>query len=173
MSFDSRWFVAFALTLLMNGSLAFAQDATISPKPKVTSFGNWSVLCPPVGDTSGVPCAMQLSMVDKKRKMAVILWRVGFNKKQQLMFDLITPTEVFIDKGVRISFGKAKALVLPYVSCGLRGCESRAAVSKDLIAVMKTSNQAVIGLAPSNGKSLQLKLDVSGLGAALAAIGVK
>jgi invasion protein IalB len=151
---------------------AFAEGAKSPPKPKVTAYGNWSVLCPPDGDTSGVPCAMQLSMVDKKRKVAVIVWRVGFNKKQELLFDLVTPTEIMIKSGVRLAIGKSKAVTLPYVSCGLRGCESRLKVSDELIVAMKSAKQAVLTLAPTNGKMLQLKLNIDGLSEAMTAIGV-
>jgi invasion protein IalB len=172
MILNSLRYIATVSFLLLALHPAIAQDSKSAPKPNVTSYGVWSVLCPPDGDTSGVPCAMQLSMIDKKRKVSVILWRIGFNKKSELLFDLVTPTEVIIKNGVRISFGKA-AVTLPYLSCGLRGCESRVAVSPAIIAAMKSAKQAQLTLAPTNGKLLQLKLDVTGLGKALAAIGAQ
>jgi invasion protein IalB len=172
MIFDSRLICAAALAGFLTSGMAEAETPAKALKPNLKTFGNWSVLCPPVGDTSGVPCATQLSMVDKKRKVAVIVWRIGFNKKKELLFDLVTPTEVMIKEGVRLTIGKGKAMVVPYVSCGLRGCESRTKVSGEIIAAMKSASQVAITLAPTNGKTLQLKLDVKGLSAALAAIGV-
>jgi invasion protein IalB len=172
MILNSRKVISVLTGLFLASGVATAQEAKAPPKPNVKAYGNWSVLCPPDGDTSGVPCAMQLSMVDKKRKVAVIVWRIGFNKKGELLFDLGTPTEVMIKDGVRLSIGKSKPIRLAYVSCGLRGCESRAKVGGELIAAMKTAKQATLTLAPTNGKTLQINLDVSGLGAALAVIGV-
>ncbi len=155
-------------------SLAFADDpapAVQPPQGKLTHFGNWIVLCPPDGDTSGVRCAAQFSLVDKKRKIPVIVWRIGFNKKQTMVMDMVTPTEVFIAKGVRLAIGKSAAIILPYVSCGLRGCQSNISIPPELLAAMKLSKDAILILAPTNGKILQLKLDVSGLGEALSALG--
>jgi invasion protein IalB len=172
MIFDSRLICAAALAGFLATGMAQAETPAKGPKPNIQTFGNWSVLCPPVGDTSGVPCATQLSMVDKKRKVAVIVWRIGFNKKKELLFDIVTPIEVMIKEGVRLSFGKSKAIVVPYVSCGLRGCESRTKVNMEVIAAMKSASQVALTLAPTNGKTLQLKLDVKGLSDALAAIGV-
>lgn len=157
-------------------SFAWSQNAPATAQPpqgKLSHFGNWIVLCPPDGDKSGVRCAAQFSLVDKKRKVPVIVWRIGYNKKQDLVMDMVTPTEVFIAKGVRLAIGKAPAVILPYVSCGLRGCQSNLSIEPDLLAAMKVSKDAILILAPTNGKILQLKLDVSGLGDALTALGAQ
>lgn len=164
------------LMFLSLPSFASAQNAPAAAKPpqgKLSHFGNWIVLCPPEGDASGVRCAAQFSLVDKKRKIPVIVWRIGFNKKQVLLMDMMTPTEVFIAQGVRLAVGKSPAVTLPYVSCGLRGCQSTFSITPELLSAMKVSKDAILILAPTNGKLLQLKLDVSGLGDALTALGVQ
>ncbi len=165
-----------SLFFIMLPVLAWSQNAPATAQPpqgKLSHFGNWIVLCPPDGDKSGVRCAAQFSLVDKKRKIPVIVWRIGFNKKQALVMDMVTPTEVFLAKGVRLAIGKAPAITLPYVSCGLRGCQSNFAVTPELITAIKGSKIAILILAPTNGKLLELKLDVSGLDEALAALGAQ
>jgi invasion protein IalB len=84
--------------------------------------------------------------------------------------DMVTPTEVFIAKGVRLAIGKNPAITLPYVSCGLRGCQSSLTIAPELLAGVKGATSAILILAPTNGKNLQLKLDVTGLGGAVAAL---
>ncbi len=150
-----------------------AQDATQAEpaeKGKLSKFGNWIVLCPPDGDVSGARCAAQFSLIDKKRKLAVIVWRIGFNKQKKLAMDMVTPTEVFIAKGVRVAIGKNPAIILPYVSCGLRGCQSTTTITPELMAGIKGATSAILILAPTNGKNLQLKLDITGLGGAVDAL---
>jgi invasion protein IalB len=162
--------VLVCLTLLNS---AHAQDATKpvpTEKGKLSKFGNWIVLCPPDSDTTGARCAAQFSLIDKKRKLAVIVWRIGFNKQKKLAMDMVTPTEVFITKGVRVAIGKNPAITLPYVSCGLRGCQSSLIVTPELMASIKGATSAILILAPTNGKSLQLKLDITGLNGAVAAL---
>ena len=168
--------LAISLLLVSLPSFAWSQNAPAVAQPsqgKLSHFGNWIVLCPPDGDKSGVRCAAQFSLVDKKRKVPMIVWRIGYNKKQTLVMDMVTPTEVFLAQGVRLAIGKAPAVTLPYVSCGLRGCQSNLAVPPELLTAIKGSKVAILILAPTNGKLLQLKLDVSGLDEALTALGAQ
>jgi invasion protein IalB len=147
---------------------AFAQDVPAKQvigskaKPKVTTFGNWSLICPPDGDTSAAHCFGQLSLINQKQKAAVVVWRVGFDKNRKLLTDMITPTEVFVAPGVQLTVGAA-TINLPYVSCGLQGCQSRVLVDAKMLGAMKTAQEGSISLAATNGKKLQLKLKVSGL----------
>ena len=171
MRFMCQVFVVLACLVFSNFS--HAQDATQAEpteKGKLSKFGNWIVLCPPEGDASGARCAAQFSLIDKKRKLAVIVWRIGFNKQKKLAMDMVTPTEVFIAKGVRVAIGKNPAITLPYVSCGLRGCQSSLTIPPELLAGIKSATSAILILAPTNGKNLQLKLDITGLGGAVAAL---
>lgn len=167
-----RYLIAVLLCFTFIGFVQ-GQDAAKLPQGKVTRYGNWIVLCPPDGDTSGIRCAAQFSLIDSKRKMAVVVWRIGFTKRQKLSMDMVSPTEVFITKGVRLAIGKLPAITMPYVSCGLRGCQSNLAVPPELLTAIKGSKVAILILAPTNGKLLQLKLDVSGLDEALTALGAQ
>jgi invasion protein IalB len=169
--FTSRFFAFFLL--LIFSSFAQAQDAAkapTAPPSNIKTFGNWTVVCPPADNTSAVRCAAQFTLVDKKRKLAVIVWRIGFNKQQKLGMDLVTPTEVFIAKGVKLAIGKTPAITLPYVSCGLQGCQSATPIDANLLTVLKGANSATLSLAATNGKTLQLKLAINGLNEALAAV---
>jgi invasion protein IalB len=156
------------------GPQAFAQDASKAPpKPpgRMSTFGNWTVICPPAGDKSGARCVAQLSLIDSKRKMVLVAWRIGYNKDQKLLTDMVTPTEVFITPGVQLAFGKAPPLKLAYVSCGLQGCVSRVLIDSATLEILKKTATVTLSLAATNQKVLQLKLNTTGIGDALKAIG--
>jgi invasion protein IalB len=156
------------------GPQVFAQDTKkAAPKPpgKISTFGSWTVICPPVGDKSGARCMAQLSLVDSKRKLVLVGWRIGYNKDNKLLIDMITPTEVFITPGVKLAFGKAPPLKLPYVSCGLQGCISRVLIDGAMLENLKKAKTVTVSLAATNEKVLQLKLNTTGIGDALKAIG--
>jgi invasion protein IalB len=156
------------------GPQAFAQDTgktAKAPSAKVGKFGNWTVICPPAGDKSGARCVAQLSLIDSKRKMVLVAWRIGYGKDNKFMTDIVTPTEVFIAPGVRLEFGKAPPLTLPYVSCGLQGCLSRKMIDSATLQSLKKITSVSLSLAATNGKILQLKLDTAGIDQALKAIG--
>jgi invasion protein IalB len=174
--FDSFKILRLAIVLLGLISLAqcgFAQDAKkakAAAPSKIEKFGNWTVICPPVGDKSGARCVAQFVLADAKRKTMLVSWRIGYNKEQLLVIDLVTPTEVFVGPGVQIIVGAGAPLKLPYVSCGVQGCLSRLPIDAGMMARLRATPTATIAVAGTNRKILQLKLDMTGLSEALTAI---
>jgi invasion protein IalB len=166
--------VAFlALGLVSFVGMSLAQDAVKAAPAvpsKIVKFGNWTVICPPVGDKSGARCVAQFVLADSKRKIILVSWRIGYNKEKLLVIDLVTPTEVFVAPGVQIAIGKSAPLKLPYVSCGLQGCLSRLPIDAAALQKLSASPTATIAVAGTNRKVLQLKLNMTGLAEALKAI---
>jgi invasion protein IalB len=144
--------------------------AAIQVKPVVSTYGNWQVACPPVGDTTGVRCFAELSVIDPKRKIAVVDLRIGYNQQQALLADLQTPAEVLVAPGATLSLGGGAQLKLAYVSCGVVGCRSAALLKPDFLKAAKAAQEAIVSVVAINGKVLQVKLKINGIAEALAAI---
>jgi invasion protein IalB len=168
LKFHRVLFACFALTFIAGTGLA--QDSSKAPKKqpgKTSKFGNWAVVCPPAGDKSGARCVAQLSLIDSKRKIVLVAWRIGLDKSQKLLTDMVTPTDVLIAPGVSLLVGKGPVVKMPYVSCGLQGCLSRTFVNATMLDNLKNTTAATVVLAANNGKALKLKLDTTGVGDAL------
>lgn len=161
--------VSFAICTGLAGSAAAQDNLTAATPPlgKVVKFNNWTVLCPTTTDKSGSKCIAQLALIDSKRKIILVTWRIGYSKDRALLADVVTPSEVFIPPGVRLDYGKNQSVTLAYVSCGLQSCLSRIALSDDLIQKLSKASDVTISLAGTNRKMLQLKINATGLGDAL------
>jgi invasion protein IalB len=173
-SFTLRRALVFGAVMVWFAGLAQAQNARKTApvlKGTISQVGNWTVFCPPVDDRSGVRCAARLSLIDKQRKIPVIVWRIGFNKEQKMLMDLVTPTDVTLSKGVRLTVGRSTPVTLPYISCGSQGCLSRIAVEKKLLNSMANAENATLAVTTKNGKAMHMKINAKGLAAALKAIG--
>ena len=170
----STQLAAFALsTVMLAGGNALAQTAkpAAKPKPKVTAFGNWRVVCPP-DKTSKVPCFARLTVTDTKRKINLVNWTIGFNKSGKPLMEVVSPVDVVIAPGVQIALTPGKALKLPYLTCGVRGCMSRVEVDKGLLAMLKAANSAKISISATNGKRINFDLKMTGSAKAITALGL-
>lgn len=165
-------------------SLAVAQSETqIPPEPTVEKtdlakpapgtvkkFGSWAVTCPAAGDSTGARCYARMDVIDEKRKVAVISWVVGYNKDQKMLMDVLTPTDVLIDFGMKLTIDTSQPIKLPYISCGLNGCLSRTLIDKPTFGLLQKAKFCSLTILGTNGKEVQIKIKSNGISQAMAAI---
>lgn len=152
-----------------NGKADKAKPADVDTQ----KFGSWVVSCPTAGDKSGARCFARLTVIDEKRKVVLINWLIGYNKDQQLLMDVLTPTEVDIAYGLNLTLDKSKPLKLPYISCGLKGCISRTLIDQPTFENLRKAKLATISILSTNNKEVKMKIEPVGLPDAMAAISIR
>ena len=141
----------------------------VNAKRTTTSvtYNGWVVRCVTKDAKAKEKCTARFTVINKKSKKTLLLWLVGYNKKNVLMTELLTPNNVLIEPGVELLIDKKLPVKTLYHSCGPRGCWSRLVMSKKLRARLAKAKTVSVKVATRNGKIINFNIGFKGFAKAL------
>jgi len=165
---------AAALTALV-ASPAYAQkisdlsteEAAPIVDPKVTKYGDWSVLCESDGSSA---CAMTQLGRDTEGFPAIefIVRKVEEEDakiegiKIVAVADIITPLGVLLEFGLRLKIDGEEERGALFRICKKQGCLVREPLSEDVIASLKKGNKAVVTVAAEGAGAIDIDISLAG-----------
>lgn len=159
---------------------ALAQESTKSDAKKAaptqvttttTTFDNWTVVCSRTADQKSASCGASYKVINSQNQSVLLVWLFGRNAKGDKMTEFRTLTDVLIEPGVGITLEEGDPLTANYVSCGTNGCQASLALTDDMIERLRKTKSATVAMTRLDGKQVQFKMDVAGMGQALKALG--
>ena len=170
---------ATALGLLLTPALAQETTKTDNKKQQAptqvttttTTFNNWTVVCSRTAEQKSANCGASYRVVNTQNQSVLLVWLFGRNAKGDKMTEFRTLTDVQIEPGVGIALEEGDPLRANYVSCATNGCQASLALDDDAIERLRSTKSATVSMTRLDGKVVQFKMDVAGMGAALKALG--
>jgi invasion protein IalB len=130
------------------------------------NYDGWVVTCVSTNASKGEACSANFRLADKEKKNILMTWLVGFNNKQVMMSELVTPTNVLIAPGVELIIGEAKPIKILYNACGTRGCKSSFPMSKKVQASFAKAKKVSVKFVRLDGRAVSFGLAFQGFGRA-------
>ncbi|WP_421694430.1 invasion associated locus B family protein [Aestuariivirga sp.] len=147
------------------------QTAPTQVTTTTTTFNNWTVVCSRTAEQKSANCGASYRVVNTQNQSVLLVWLFGRNAKGDKMTEFRTLTDVLIEPGVGIALEEGDPLRASYVSCATSGCQASLALDDDAIERLRTTKSATVSMTRLDGKEVQFKMDVAGMGAALKALG--
>lgn len=137
-----------------------------------TTHGGWTVSCTEGGDMPARVCSAEFRVVNKENQALVLIWLLGRNAEGQLLSEFVTPSNVMIKPGVSVTLDGEKATSAEYVYCtNNQGCRAAMDLPPRLIRSLRQAAKATIGIALSDGRPLEIGIELNGLGDVLTGLG--
>ncbi|MDF2998880.1 MAG: Invasion associated locus family protein [Xanthobacteraceae bacterium] len=151
-------------------AVAPAQPST-PVRTETIVYDNWVVTCrDTVGKSSKRNCSAVMQISNKKTNKSIFVWQIGQDQDGKAVFGVRTPLGVKVQEGVQLSVGTGKPRKIDFVACAQNGCDARGpfddAFAKELVA----ASEATAAFVLADGKTVNLKLPLTGIDKALPAI---
>jgi invasion protein IalB len=122
------------------------------------TFGSWIVNC--VEDNNQQKsCSLRTRAMTQEKKVAFI-WNVGMVDKQ-LKSQLLVPSGVSLQEGVRFSIGTASPTTIVYNTCGPNFCSADLPLDTALLTKIKAAQKASVNFVTGAKKLVQIELDIT------------
>ncbi len=153
------------------GQPAAPAQPTAPVRTETIVYDNWVVTCrDTVGKSSKRNCSAVMQISNKKTKQSVFVWQIGQDNDGKAVFAVRTPLGVRVQDGVQLTVGNGKPRKVDFVLCEQRGCNARGpfddAFAKELVA----GTEATAAFTLADGKTVNLKLPLTGIDKALPAL---
>ena len=129
-----------------------AAEATQPPGPyAAATFGNWEIICTPMGE--GVPesCEMYQLLLDEQASplAEISIAALPLGAEFAAGATVTTPLETFLPTGLGFRIGEAETMrIEPFRVCTVVGCIVRMGLSVEEIDAMKAGADATLTIAP-------------------------
>jgi invasion protein IalB len=175
--------LALAFALALASGPAAAQDsadakkkapepaASSGPDATTATFGDWSIICAPRGDSPDRNC--QINSAVMLRNQTAPFARIGIvrgGKDKPYRLIALIPVNVTTQAPVKIAVDSGKSeVILPLRSCVPGGCLADAELGKDLLQTLRTPAKAPgqLTVVDAAGKAASVSFSLRGLDAAL------
>lgn len=135
------------------------------------TFGDWIHICEERAADGQRRCAISQQLSDANTKRDIFMWRIAQNGEGGLVSTWITPEGVLLYRGVTITLGTPRPIVVPFETC-LRGrCRASANLSEDVVKAFEAAEEVMATIVRADGRSLTLPISVKGLAEGLSALG--
>lgn len=134
-------------------------------------YDNWVVTCrDTVGKSSKRNCSATMQISNKKTRQSLFVWQIGQDSDGKPVFAVRTPLGVKVQDGVQLSVGNGKPRKVDFVLCEQRGCDARGPFDDGFAKELVAGNEATAAFVLANGKTVNLKLPLTGIDKALPAL---
>ena len=157
------------------GEMKVAQATTKSNKKSVpqgkttttsANYDGWVVTCVTSGTVKKEICSAIFKLANKEKKAILMTWLIGFNNKNVMMSEIVTPTDVMIAPGLEIIADDKKPVKVLYTACGTRGCKSSFPMTKKLRASLAKAKKVSLKFIRIDGRTVSINLEFQGFGKA-------
>jgi len=132
------------------------------------TVGDWLYRCWEFSGDVGVRCSAVQQVVEKSSKAVLLRWTIGQDEKGGLVGEWLTPTNIFVNRGVMLADVVEKPLTLPFTSCGSGYCRAVATLAPDFMQTLGTAETVSLTYYPLDGGPQTVRPSTKGLSAALA-----
>jgi len=132
------------------------------------AIGDWLYRCWEFPESAGVKCSAVQQVVEESSKAVLLRWTIGQDEKGGLVGEWLTPTNVFVDRGVMLADVLEKPLTLPFASCSSGYCRAVANLASDFTQTLGNAPKVSIIYHPLDGGPLTVRPSTNGLSTALA-----
>lgn len=136
-----------------------------------TRHGGWTVVCSRAAGQEADNCNASFRVINNQNKANLLVWLFGFNAQGEKLIEFRTLTEVLIQPGVVVEIPDGEPLRASYVSCGTSGCQATLTLDDGMIESLKAATTATISMTRTDGKVIQMKMEIPGIDLALRDIG--
>lgn len=150
---------------------AQAADAQAAAKKVTeTQYGPWVYSCVDVPEGAPKDCVARLALRDKNRNVTVLNWLLGYNKDRELLMEIITPVDVLIAPGLKMSIGDGQAQGFAYLSCAPAGCLTRIRPEAQMLDELRQAKNVKLTIETPAGKAITFSVEVTGIAESLDAL---
>jgi invasion protein IalB len=153
------------------GDAQTAAPAAGSVTTTTTRHNGWTVVCSRSDGQEADSCSANYRVMNSKTQANLFVWLLGRNAKGEKLAEFRTLTEVLIRPGVVIRLEEGDPLRADYVSCGAAGCQATLVLDLDTVERLMAAKTVTIDMTRTDGQIIQMKMDVSGIDAALTDLG--
>ena len=120
-----------------------------------------------VGDVVGAEGLEFQQVLEESSKAVLLRWTIGQGEKGGLIGEWLTPTNVFVNRGVMLADVAEKPLTLPFASCSSGYCRAVANLAPDFTQTLEKAETVSLTYYPLDSGPLTLRPSTKGLSTAL------
>ena len=132
------------------------------------AIGDWLYRCWEFPAEVGVKCSAVQQVMEESSKAVLLRWTIGQDEKGGLVGEWLTPTNVFVNRGLVLAQITEKPLTLPFTSCSSGYCRAVANLAPDFAQSLGKAEKVRITYDRLDGGPLTVNPSTNGLSAALA-----
>jgi invasion protein IalB len=132
------------------------------------AIGDWLYRCWEFPGDVGVKCSAVQQVIEESSKAALLRWTIGQDEKGGLVGEWLTPTNVFVNRGITLADVTEKPLMLPFASCSAGFCRAVANLAPDFVQTLGKAEKVSITYYRLEGGPLAVSPSPKGLSSVLA-----
>lgn len=146
------------------------QPATGNEAPAQV-FGDWHLRCRPFQEGGPDTCILLQNLINPEKQQPLMQIAAGLWPPDKARGMIVTlPLGVTLPPGIQIKVDNNQMAAVPFVQCGMNGCQAHVALDDNLIQAMKAGLQGMVSFKDPANRPVQIPFSLKGFTAGIAAI---
>lgn len=140
-------------------------------EPPAQIFGDWHLRCRPFQEGGPESCILLQNLINPEKKQPLMQIAAGLWPPEKARGMIITlPLGVTLPPGIQVKIDNVQMTAVPFVQCGLNGCQAHVALDDKLFQAMKAGLQGMVSFKDPGNRPVQIPFSLKGFTAGMAAI---